>query len=99
MLKTIIVGCGRIAQAHLAAMVEVKGMQCIGAVDSNAATLKAFHEKYSLPMFGDIAEAIEATRPDAAILAVPPMLHAKIGGQLLDAGLHVLCEKPLAPKP
>ncbi len=33
---------------------------------------------------------------DLALVAVPPRFHAPIALELLDLGIHVLCEKPTA---
>jgi predicted dehydrogenase len=47
--------------------------------------------------FASLAEALAATRADAALVAVPPQAHAEVAIEALGAGMHCLVEKPLAP--
>ena len=48
-----------------------------------------------MPGFSDIDEAIESTRPKAAIIATPTFTHYKIATKLLNNGCNILVEKPL----
>ena len=53
--------------------------------------------KYEIPnVFTDYEEMIERAELDALIIAAPDDFHSPITIAALDAGLHVLCEKPLA---
>jgi predicted dehydrogenase len=53
--------------------------------------------KYGIPnVFTNYQEMIERGNLDAIVIAVPDDLHFPIAIAALDAGLHVLCEKPLA---
>ena len=49
------------------------------------------------PPFGSLTAALAAGGFDAALVAVPHHLHEAVATEALDAGLHVLLEKPLAP--
>ena len=52
--------------------------------------------KYSVPLvFTDYREMIEKGDLDALVVSVPDDLHYPMTMDALDAGLHVLCEKPL----
>ncbi len=54
-------------------------------------------EKYGIPsIFADYAEMIERGKLDAVIVSVPDDLHYDVTMRALEAGLHVLCEKPFA---
>ena len=53
--------------------------------------------KYSIPqVYTDFREMLAQGRLDAVFVAAPDDLHSEITLAALDAGLHVLCEKPLA---
>ena len=47
----------------------------------------------------DLARALESLRPEAVVLATPPETHAPLARICLDAGCHVLLEKPICPDP
>src|SRR5690606_200600 len=45
--------------------------------------------------YGDVGEFLAKVRPDAVVIATPNRYHKPLIFQALDAGCHVLCEKPL----
>ena len=55
-----------------------------------------FADKTGSPTFADLGAALEATRADAALVATPDRFHAPLTLAALDAGLDVICEKPMA---
>jgi len=50
----------------------------------------------AVPGYGDLEEALEAVECDAVLVATPPPTHHAVAKAALEAGKHVLCEKPLA---
>ncbi len=65
-----------------------------GVVDSDAERAGAIASQYGCPAFGSHREL--AGEADAAVIAAPTCAHAEIGCKLLDAGIDVLVEKPIA---
>ncbi|HRW09960.1 MAG TPA: Gfo/Idh/MocA family oxidoreductase, partial [Caldilineaceae bacterium] len=54
-------------------------------------------KKYAIPaIYSDYREMIEQGNLDAVVVATPDDLHYPMVMAALDAGLHVICEKPLA---
>lgn len=97
MLKVGILGAGGIAER---AMVEpsgaVEGVEviAIGARDPERAA--AFAERLNLPISGDYETILSNPEIDLVYLALPPIVHAEWAAKALQAGKHVLCEKPLS---
>lgn len=97
MLKVGILGAGGIAER---AMVEpsltVEGVEvvAIGARDPERA--QAFAERLGLPIFGDYERILSDPDIDLIYLALPPIVHAQWATRAVQAGKHVLCEKPLS---
>ena len=48
-------------------------------------------------VFDSVSTAVLSSSLDAAVIAVPPAVHWAVALEALDAGLHCLIEKPLAP--
>jgi predicted dehydrogenase len=65
-------------------------------VDQDAARAAAVAQPYGVPVFASVAEMLEQERPQAASVAVPTVEHLKVARALMEAGVDVLIEKPLA---
>lgn len=96
--RTALVGAGFIADAHLRALRELRAtVEVVAVVDVDAARARRFAEAQKIPRHFDSAAAlISAGGVDAVHVMVPPELHAQAATPFLEAGIHVLLEKPLA---
>lgn len=68
----------------------------VGVVDANAEIGNSVASRTGCRFFPTARELL-AAGVEAASVAVPTNLHVKVAGELIDAGVHVLVEKPLAP--
>jgi predicted dehydrogenase len=79
---------------------EVKEVDVAGYVDTDPYALDALREAANVPAekcFESLKEAIAATQPQAALITTALPSHVAVTKAALDAGLHVLIEKPFAP--
>jgi len=73
------------------------GIETVAWVDIDATTLAREGARLGLPqkqLFASLEAALDAVVADAALVVVPLAAHAAVTRQCLDAGLHVLVEKP-----
>ena len=71
--------------------------ELVAVCGRNRERLDHIAQKYSLPQaFTDYQAMIEQAGLHALVISTPDDLHYPIAMSALDAGLHVLCEKPLA---
>jgi predicted dehydrogenase len=90
-----IVGLGWAARAfHVPALRELASVQLIGGADSDPAQRASWERDTRLASFSSFDELLERGRPDAVVIATPPQSHAGLCISALQAGLHVICEKP-----
>ncbi len=98
MSKTLgfaIVGCGRIAQRH-AEHIQRLG-KLIAVCDIDPGKAKSLAEKYGAAAFTNIDDLLKKTENiDVVSVCSPNGLHAEHTIKALKAGVHVLCEKPMA---
>lgn len=98
-LKLGILGCGAITNRfHLPASVAHPDVRIALLVDANIERARALRASYGLAceVSADYRDALKYDL-DVAINALPNALHTAVNVDLLSAGIHVLCEKPLAP--
>jgi predicted dehydrogenase len=92
-----IVGCGAIArEAHLPVITADRRAEVTVLCDRDRGNATLAAREFGLDVAITTAVAELAGKVDAAIVAVPPRFHAPIALQLLEMGIDVLCEKPLA---
>jgi len=91
----LIIGCGSIGERHLRCF-QKTGRCIVTACDTSAALLAAMKERYTVPVFSALDEALAESSFDAAVICTPAPLHLPMALKLLAAGLHVFIEKPLA---
>jgi predicted dehydrogenase len=95
-LRLAVVGCGAVTEAfHLPASLLTPEVEVTLLVDRNLDRAAELAARFDVPAWSaDHREVAGAA--EAALVATPPASHAAIAGDLLAAGLAVLCEKPLA---
>jgi len=96
--KVALVGCGRIAQEHVAAYQRLADLFEIKAfVDRDFSRAEDYVRRYGLgKAYGSLEEAFSAEGLEAVDLCLPPSEHCPATLAAADMGLHVLVEKPLA---
>ncbi|HDR8183801.1 TPA: Gfo/Idh/MocA family oxidoreductase [Bacillus thuringiensis] len=96
-LKVGIIGCGSIAQHRHLPEYEVNPyVQIVAVCDSNKKRAKKIANNYGVNRYTDYNELINCEELDAVSVCTPNHLHASISIAALQAGIHVLCEKPMA---
>lgn len=94
-LRYVIVGIGAgVFYQHEPAR-DLGIFELVGAMDVTENGRRRAGE-LGVPFHDDLELLLSETRPDAAVILAPHPLHAKVTIQLLDAGVHVLVEKPIA---
>ncbi len=97
--RAVVVGSGGIAGAHARAYANDEARipgRLTAAVDIDKERAATFAEKHNVPRFYvDYDDALEAEGPDVVHICSPPKFHASQAIRAMEAGAHVLCEKPL----
>jgi predicted dehydrogenase/nucleoside-diphosphate-sugar epimerase len=95
-LRRGIVGCGRVAEgSHIPAALSSGQVELAALADADPERLASITETYGLSCLTTTSHAELIGHVDAVLLAVPNHLHFPVATRFLDAGAHVLCEKPL----
>ncbi|MSP15158.1 MAG: NAD-dependent epimerase/dehydratase family protein [Myxococcales bacterium] len=95
--KVAVVGAGFIADYHLQILTKLPGVEVVALVDLDRARAEALARKHGVTrVHGSIAELVAAGKPDIAHALVPPQRHVEVATELLEAGVGVFLEKPIA---
>jgi predicted dehydrogenase len=91
-----LIGTGAIARSHAAALTTTAGAELVAVADVNAEAAQAFATENGCPAFGSLRDLLANVAVEAVIICTPPDTHADLALEAIAAGVHVLCEKPLA---
>ena len=93
-VKVGVIGVGRMGKYHVGILSELPEVELTTVVDIDSKSRKVIEENYGTPSFENYKDIYG--KVDAAVVAVPTGLHFPIAKDLLNAGIHVLLEKPCA---
>ena len=91
-----IIGIKGVGGKHVSMAHEHENVELTALVDLDEAAVKAQSQELGVRAFTDYRELLDAGIVDAVSIATPHHLHAIIGLECLNAGVHVFTEKPLA---
>jgi predicted dehydrogenase len=96
--KVAIVGTGGIAAVHADNLARTGNRaELVAACDVDPARLDAFGEQHGIAgRYQSLTELLAVAKPDIVHLCTPPMMHIDQAIECLEAGVHVLSEKPPA---
>lgn len=99
-VQLALVGLGRMGSVHARALAGLDDVDVVVVADPSAHARDAAAALFpTARLLAEPAEAFELTEVEACLLATPTPLHPAQVRAALEAGLHVLCEKPLSLDP
>jgi predicted dehydrogenase len=93
-----IVGCGLMGARHAAVVAATPGYELVAVSDAQASSAQNLAEKFGVPA-RSLEELLADPTVHGLVLTVPSQLHVSLGLKALQAGKHIIMEKPLATTP
>lgn len=94
-LRAVVVGPGYIGPVHIDAL-RRNGVEVTALVGSGSLRGHEAAEALGIPAFATLTDALASGPADCVHIATPNYLHAPLALEAIEAGKHVVCEKPLA---
>ncbi len=89
------IGCGYAATVHVPALVSLPGVRLVAVADVNESARQRLASGTSARTFADYRDLLAMPEVDAVAVLTPPHLHLEMALATLEAGKHLLLEKPI----
>lgn len=97
-MKGVLIGAGFFAQFQAEAWQRILGVDLAAVADPVPGKARAFAAQHGIPRAYESVEAmLDAERPDFADIATRPDTHLVLTQLVASRGIHVICQKPMAP--
>ena len=94
-MRTVLIGLGNAGHTlHLPALSNIEEVEVVGACDLDEGQRSRAANTWNVPVFEGFERMLDETHPDLLIVGTPPDTHAHYCLMGLEAGAHVICEKP-----
>lgn len=98
MLKGVCIGAGYFAQFHYEAWSRIDTVDIAAACDLDGDKIKGVCDQYGIARrFTDYEQMFDEVEPDFVDIITPPPTHLPIVKSAAKRGIHIICQKPLAP--
>jgi predicted dehydrogenase len=95
MMRAALIGTGQIARQHLSCLRELPAVEVAAVCDLSPAMAESASERFGIKAwYTDHRRMLDEVRPDVVHVTTPPPSHFSLAMAALDAGAHVLVEKP-----
>ncbi|MFC4323561.1 Gfo/Idh/MocA family protein [Litchfieldia salsa] len=96
-IKIGVIGLGAIGDRLIGSFVEHPEIEVVAVCDTNVERTESMVQKLeAVKGYTNYKEMLEETKLDLVYIAVPPRYHHQIALEVIEKGIHILCEKPLA---
>ena len=92
-MRTAVVGVGYLGRFHAQKYASLANSQLVGVADPSASARSAVAAEFGIPAHADYRELLGHV--DAVSIVTPTPLHHEVAKDFLEAGAHVLVEKPM----
>ncbi|NLL37284.1 MAG: Gfo/Idh/MocA family oxidoreductase [Fretibacterium sp.] len=94
-----VVGVGHLGQHHARVYTELLDARLVGVADLDEQRAQTIGEHLGVPAYSSMERLIERQAPDAISIVVPTSFHYEVARKAMEAGIHVLIEKPVTTRP
>jgi len=96
-MRVGVIGCGNVSGSHIRHIIRQPGLEIVGVADTDEERAREIAHRYGIRyVFRDAAAMLREGRPDVVHILTPPQSHKELSIQAMEAGCHVLVEKPMA---
>jgi len=95
-LKTAIIGCGKVTDLHAAAFLNLKDSRFVAVCGRTQEKTESYASKYGVKAYTDVSEMVSKEKIDVVNICTPHPNHRIPAIAAMEAGAHVLIEKPFA---
>lgn len=96
MIKAAVIGVGEMGRNHARIYSNIDDVELVAVVDSNEGTGRYIANKYHCSYFSNYIEMLDVKQPDVVNVVVPTNFHFEIATELINRGIPILLEKPVA---
>ncbi len=97
-LRGAVIGAGYFSKFQYEAWGRIPEVEIVAACDLDEQKVRAVQAEFRIPKsYTSWAEMLEQERPDFVDIITPPLTHAEMCAFASMRGIHVICQKPLAP--
>lgn len=97
-LRSAVIGSGLISKEHLSFLEKSERAHVVGVCDLSPSAAKYAAQRFHADSpYTDYRKMLDEAKPDVVHILTPPQTHKSIATDCLEAGAHVICEKPIAP--
>jgi predicted dehydrogenase len=96
MIRVAVVGVGAMGKHHARVLYDLPEVELVAVVDEDLERAQEVGGRSGAATYADYRKMVEMERPDAVTVATPTSTHYTVVKELLQAGVHVLVEKPIA---
>jgi len=95
-IRTAVIGAGKVADSHASILATLPDSELVGVCSRTREKAETLAGRYGARAFTGVTEMVREMGVEAAIVCTPHPAHAAPAVEAMDAGVHVLVEKPLA---
>lgn len=96
-MKVAVIGCGVMGRTHANAYNQLQGAELVGVCDFVEEAARKTAETFNTTPYFSFEEMVKEAKPEAISVCLPTHLHKEYVKKAADMGIHVICEKPVAP--
>ena len=95
-MRVAVIGVGAMGRNHARVYSEMPGVRLVGVADADPNTAEAVAARFGGKAYADYGALLDELKPEAVTVAVPTVDHLPVALAVIQRGIHVLMEKPIA---
>ena len=96
-MRVGIIGCGVVSEGHIHHIRRITGVEIVGVCDTDKERAQEISHRFGIRhIYRDAVDMLKERVPDVVHILTPPDTHKELSIQAMEAGCHVLVEKPMA---
>lgn len=96
-MKVAVIGCGIMGKTHASAYNQLPDAELVGMCDFVEEVARKEAEHFSTTPYFSLEDMVKEAKPEVISICLPTHLHKEFVLKAADLGVHVICEKPIAP--